>query len=61
MSLKNARTISEYVIRKWLEENRFDMDWFQLEMSGEDGILKDRTGDTLKLRYDKHSKKVIVL
>lgn len=61
MAIKNARTIAEYVIRKWLDDNHFDMDWFQLEMNGEDGILTDRSGDVLKLRYDKHSKKVIVL
>lgn len=61
MSLKNARTISEYFIRKWLEDNHFDMDWFQLEMNGENGIITDRSGDALKLRYDKHSKQVIVL
>ena len=61
MAIKNARTIAEYLIRKWLQDNHFDMDWFQLEMNGEDGILTDRSGDTLKLRYDKHSKQVIVL
>ena len=56
MAIKNARTIAEYVIRKWLQDNHFDMDWFQLEMNGEDGVITDRSGDTLKLRYDKHSK-----
>lgn len=61
MAIKNARTISEYVIRKWLEDNHFDMDWFHLEMNGDEGILIDRSGDTLKLQYDKHLKKVIVL
>lgn len=61
MAIKNARTISEYVIRKWLQDNHFDMDWFQLEMNGEDGVLTDRSGDTMKLHYDKQSKMVIVL
>jgi len=32
-----------------------------LEMNGDEGILIDRSGDTLQLQYDKHSKKVIVL
>ena len=44
MAIKNARTIAEYVIRKWLEDNHFDMDWFHLEMNGEDGVLTDRSG-----------------
>lgn len=61
MAIKNARTIAEYVIRKWLQDNHFDMDWFQLEMNGDEGIIIDCSGDTLQLQYDKHSKKVIVL
>lgn len=59
--IKGARTIAEYVIRKWIQDNNFDMEWFHLEMNGDEGILIDRSGDTLQLQYDKHSKKVIVL
>ena len=61
LAIKGARTIAEYVIRKWIQDNNFDMEWFHLEMSGDEGILIDRSGDTLHLQYDKHSKKVIVL
>lgn len=61
MAIKGARTIAEYVIRKWIQDNNFDMEWFHLEMNGDEGILIDRSGDTLHLQYDKHSKKVIVL
>lgn len=61
MAIKKTRTIAEYVIRKWLQENHFDIDWFHLEMNGEDGILTDNSGDMIKLRYDRHSKQVIVL
>lgn len=61
MAIKNARSIAEYAIRKWLQDNHFDMEWFHIEMNGDDGVISDRSGDSIKLHYDKHSKQVLVL
>ena len=41
MRLKRSRTIAEYVIRKFLEENHIDTNWFHLEMNGNEAVLTD--------------------
>ena len=61
MSLKNARTISEYVIRTYLEKNHVDTNWFSLEIDGNEAVLKDRTGDSIKLQYDRKTHEVTIL
>lgn len=61
MSDKRSKTIAEYAIRKWLGDEGFQMEWFDLDIRGNEATLTDRAGDTLKLRYDKDLKKVIVL
>lgn len=58
MAIRGAKTIGEYVIRKYLEE-RFEMRCFQLEFTSDcEAILTDNTGDRLVLKYDKESKTV---
>ena len=61
MGLKRSRTIAEYVIRKFLEENHIDTNWFHLEMNGNESVLPDRMGDSIKLNYDRTTHEVTVL
>ena len=58
--MKGAKTIAEYTIRRWLQTQGFVMDYFNLTMNGNEGILKDRNGDTMTLVYDKVSKTVYI-
>lgn len=61
MSIRGAKTIGEYVIRKYLEE-RFEMKCFRLEFTSDcEAVLTDSAGDTLTLRYDKESRTVSVI
>lgn len=60
MPIKGVKSIAEYAIRKWLQEENFVMSNFVLTMNGNDGILKDRLGETLKIRYDRDTKSVYV-
>lgn len=50
--IKGAKTIAEYAIRKWLQQNNFDMQYFILKMEGNRGILEDANNDKLILEYD---------
>ena len=59
--IKNAKTIAEYAIRRWLEDEGFVMECFQLEISGYEGIVTDRTRESLRLVYDETSKTVKVV
>lgn len=58
--LKGAKSIAEYAIRKWLIDHEFVMEYFDLEINGNEGLLKDRTGDSMVLRFDPASKEVYV-
>ena len=60
MSIKGVKSIAEYAIRKWLQEENFAMSNFTLTMNGNEGILKDRLGETLKIRYDRDTKSVYI-
>ena len=44
MAIKGCKTIAEYAIRRWLENNNFAMQYFELEMSGNEGTVTDRAG-----------------
>ena len=61
MSLKNARTIAEYAIRTYLEKNHGDTNWFSLEIDWNEAVLTDRTGDSIKLQYDRKTHEVTIL
>lgn len=60
MSIKGAKSVAEYAIRRWLQGENFIMNNFTLTMNGNEGILKDRLGETLKIRYDRDTKSVYV-
>lgn len=49
--VKCAKTIAEYAIRKWLQENNFVMEWFTLEISGNTGTITDMNGERMFLIY----------
>lgn len=61
MGIRKARTIAEYAIRKYLGQNHVDTNWFSLEMDGNDAVLTDRMGDSIKLQYDRKTHEVTVL
>ena len=56
--ITGSKTIAEYAIRKWLQGENFVMSQFSLTMNGNEAILKDKSGETLKLRYDGETKTV---
>lgn len=58
--IKKAKTIAEYAIRKWLESEGFVMEYFQLEFTDDEAIVTDRTGESLRLVYDRVSRTVRV-
>lgn len=60
MAIKKVKTIAEYAIRRWMEEQGFEMEYFQLTINGNEGKLEDWTGDTMLLVYDPESKAVHV-
>ena len=61
MAIKGSRTIAEYAIRKWLENEGFQMEWFNLDMNGNEATLTDRSGDKMKIRYDSRTHEVAAL
>lgn len=59
--IKGAKTIAEYAIRKWLEQEGFVPECFCLKMTtAHMGTISDGNGDTLELLYDPESRMVIV-
>lgn len=60
MAIKNAKTIAEYAIRKYLQEQNFDTKYCTLEMSGHECTLTDQNGDSLVLVYDPDKKTVYI-
>ena len=52
MSDKRSKTIAEYAIRKWLENEGFQMECFRLKVIGNRALLMDMRGDKLILTYD---------
>lgn len=61
MAIKGAKTIAEYAIRKWLENENFVMDCFKLEFNGDsEATITDANGDSMALLYDSDTKQVIV-
>lgn len=58
MAVKGAKSIAEYAIRRWLENEGFMMENFHLEIVGHEAVIKDTCGDTLRLVYDPVDKRV---
>ena len=60
MAIKGAKTIAEYAIRKWLEEQNFAMEYFSLSMDGNRAKLADMQGESLVLVYRPESRSVYI-
>lgn len=58
--IKGAKTIAEYAIRSYLE-NKFQMEKFRLQVDGNNAVLVDMNGDTLRLRYDSERRSVSIV
>lgn len=58
--IKGTKTIAEYAIRRWLENQQFEMSAFVLDMDGSRGVLRDRNGDSMTLVYDGTTHEVYV-
>lgn len=56
--ISGAKTIAEYAIRKWMEDNHFIASEFQLTMDGNEGTITDKNNESLIVAYDKESKSV---
>lgn len=52
MSDKRSKTIAEYAIRKWMENEGFQIECFRLRVIGNRALLMDMRGDKLILTYD---------
>ena len=61
MRIKDAKTIAEYAVRKWMDREGFQDGYFTLEMNGDEGIITDHLGDKLRVRYDRNSYSIEVL
>lgn len=59
MAVRQAKTIAEYAIRKWMEEEKFVMECFQVEFQGHEAVITDGNGDRLRLIYDPNTKMVV--
>ena len=56
--MKNVKTIAEYAIRKWMEQERLIEECFKLTVKGNEGTLMDSEGNALKLIYNPELKRV---
>lgn len=52
MSDKRSKTIAEYAIRKWLENEGFQMEYFRLKVISNTAVLEDSKGEKLILVYE---------
>ena len=48
MAIKGAKSIAEYAFRKWIHQSNLDPDYFTLDISGHEAILRDKDGGTLR-------------
>lgn len=55
-----VKSITEYAIYRWLKNADFQTECFDIKIHGNDAVLTDRNGDTLRLRYDGSAKEVVV-
>lgn len=60
MAVKGAKSIAEYAIRKWLENEGFVMDHFEVHFTNpHEAEVSDKNGDFIYLIYDPNTKTVI--
>lgn len=59
--MKGCKTIPEYVIKLWMENNGFVMSEFSVEMDGNTAKISDKTGDSMKVYCNLKNKSVEIL
>lgn len=60
MAIRGAKTIAEYMIRRWLGDAGFSSFLYTLTMDENVGTVTDSRGDTLTLVYDSELRLVYV-
>lgn len=58
--IKDCKSIAEYTMRRWMQANRFAEGYFNLEVAGNEGIIRDTNNDTLVLVYNPVLREVTV-
>ncbi len=58
--IRGAKTIAEYAIRKWMQQEGFADGYFKLEMTECEGLITDKQGDSLMVSYDSLTKSVYI-
>ncbi len=58
MEEEKSKTIPEFVIKEWMKKNQFEMGEFSLKVTGNIGIITDRAGITMQVKYDPGAKTV---
>lgn len=58
--MKGCKTIAEFGIKNWMESNGFVMSEFDVKMDGDEAEISDRTGDSMKVFYDRRNRKVVI-
>ena len=58
--ISGCKTIAEYAIRRWMEHENFASGYFTLVMNGNEGTIKDLSGESMVLKYDPEDKSVKV-
>lgn len=56
MTIKGCKSIAEYAMRRWMADHNFVSGYFTLEVTGNEGIITDKTGESIKLVYDTSDK-----
>lgn len=56
--MKGCKTIAEYAIKKWMEDKGFVMEYFSVEMCGNKAVITDKTGGSLKVKYNHETREV---
>ena len=61
MAIGGAKTIAEYAIRKWMEQEGFAQECFNVKMVGpHTADITDASGDSLQLIYDPENRVVVM-
>lgn len=54
--IKSCKSIAEYAMRKWMADHDFAIGCFTLEITGNEGIVTDKTGESIRLVYNTSDK-----
>ena len=57
--MKKAKSIAEYAVRSWLED-QFDMRYLKLAVEDNEAMVEDEVGNTLRLVYNNDTQSVYI-